>query len=104
MQIEKIEFEQVRYNPETGAFETLIKVYEQGLTYTYPTSVTETLYADFDVIARRLTEAAAKAHRAKVPALRASRPATSADYQARVAEILSQGALRPGNGNARIAA
>ncbi|QYX56916.1 hypothetical protein K1T73_00400 [Roseovarius sp. SCSIO 43702] len=104
MQIEKIEFDQVRYNPEVGAFETLIRVREEGRTYSYPTSVTATLYEEFDVIARRLTERAAKAHRAKVPGLHASRPTTSADYQARVAEILADGTIWPRRGGPRIAA
>jgi len=104
MQIDKIEFDQVRYNPEFSAFETLIRIHDQGRTYTYPTSVKATVYAEFGDIARRLSESAARAHADKYPGLHMTAPATDTDYQARVAEILASGAMSGGATDPRLAA
>ncbi|MFU1478477.1 hypothetical protein ACM25N_12530 [Roseovarius sp. C7] len=104
MQIEKIEFDQVRYNPENGAFEALVKIHEDGISYSYPTQATAPLTAEFDVVTRRLHEAAARAHRDNLPALRSRHATTSAEYQARVAEILANGTLWPPTNGSRIAA
>jgi len=104
MQIEKIEFDQVRYNPELSAFETLIRIHDQGRTYTYPTSVKATVFAEFGDITRRLSESAARSHADKYPGLRMSAPATDTDYEARVAEILASGAMSAVATDPRVAA
>lgn len=73
MKIATIQFDDVRYNPERGAFEALVRLYDDGQTYSYPSHVCAPLHADFRVIARGLTEAARRAHRGKSPGLRSLR-------------------------------
>ncbi|SEK80451.1 hypothetical protein [Roseovarius nanhaiticus] len=63
MKIEKIQFDNVRYNPEIGAFETLVKIHDQGQTFSYPASVTAPLHAEYGLIVRGLAQAARKAHK-----------------------------------------
>lgn len=104
MQIEKIQFDQVRYNPETGAFEALVKIHEDGMTYSYPTQATAPLTADYDVVARRLYDGAARAHLDNLPAMRSRRATTSAEYQERVAQILASGTLSLPTGTPPLAA
>ena len=104
MQIEKIQFDQVRYNPETGAFEALVKIHEDGITYSYPTQATAPLTAEYDVVVRRLHDAAARAHSDNLPAMRSRRATTRAEYQTRVAQILASGTLSLPSGSPRIAA
>ena len=55
MKIDKIQFDKVRYNPETGAFETLVKIHDAGETFSYPASVTAPLHAEYGLIVRGLT-------------------------------------------------
>lgn len=73
MKIARIQFGDVRYNPERGAFETLVRIYDDGQTYSYPSHVCAPLNAEFRVIARGLSEAARLAHGAKKPVLRSLR-------------------------------
>ncbi|MEX1234301.1 MAG: hypothetical protein WEB56_04860 [Roseovarius sp.] len=63
MKIEKIQFDNVRYNPEIGAFETLVKIHDHGQTYSYPAQVAAPLHAEYGIIARGLAQAASKAHK-----------------------------------------
>lgn len=63
MKIEKIQFDDVRYNPEIGAFETLVKIHDQGQTFSYPASVAAPLHAEYGLIVRGLSQAARKAHK-----------------------------------------
>jgi len=79
MQIEKLKFDDVRYNPEFGAFEANVQVDEKGKRFFYPVSIRAPLNADFSVIARGLARKAAKAHRTPTGGLRLIRaegPAT----------------------------
>ena len=70
MQIEQIEFENVRYNPEREAFETLVKIHDGGRHYSYPAHVCAPLNAEFAFVARGLAQAARKAHKRANPELR----------------------------------
>ncbi|RKF13513.1 hypothetical protein D6850_14545 [Roseovarius spongiae] len=78
MYIEKIQFDNVRYNPETSAFETLVKISDGGQSYAYPVHVTASLYAEFGIIARGLAQKARALHRAHDPGLRLTRRADPA--------------------------
>lgn len=70
MKIDKISVDAVRYNPEFGAFETLVKIHDRGHTYSYPAQVTASLHVEMDVILRNLAQAAVQTHKAgrKAPA------------------------------------
>jgi hypothetical protein len=70
MQIEQIEFENVRYNPEREAFETLVKVYDGGLQFSYPAHFCAPLHAEFEFVTRGLVQAARAAHNRANPELR----------------------------------
>lgn len=78
MQIEKIQFEDIRYNPEIGAFETLVRVHDGTRDYSYPVHMTAPLHADYGIVTRGLAEAARRAHRRGKPALRLAHAAQSA--------------------------
>lgn len=64
MKIEQIQFDNVRYNPEHGAFETLVKIHEDGEAFSYPAQVAAPLHAEYGLVARGLAQSARKAHRA----------------------------------------
>lgn len=64
MKIEKINVESVRYNPEFGAFETLVRIDDRGETYSYPAQVVAALHVEMDVILRNLAQAAVRIHKA----------------------------------------
>lgn len=64
MKIEKIQFDNVHYNPERGAFESLVKIYDDGQSFSYPAEVAAPLHAEYGLIVRGLAQAARKAHRA----------------------------------------
>lgn len=70
MQIEQIEFENVRYNPEREAFETSVKIHDSGQHFSYPAHVYAPLNAEFAFVVRGLAQAARKAHTGADPALR----------------------------------
>ncbi|PVA10543.1 hypothetical protein DC366_06445 [Pelagivirga sediminicola] len=70
MKIEKIQFENVRYNPEHGAFETLVKIHDGGDVFSYPAQVAAPLYAEYGLIARGLMQAARNAHKAATGGIR----------------------------------
>lgn len=63
MKIEKIQTDNVRYNPAAEAFETLVKIEDRGQTYSYPARVAAPLHAEYGLIVRNLAQAARKAHR-----------------------------------------
>ncbi|MCQ0090965.1 hypothetical protein [Roseovarius sp. M141] len=63
MKIEEIRFDNVRYNPEFGAFEALVKIHDRGQTYSYPAQVTAPLHAEYGLIVRNLAQAAGRAHK-----------------------------------------
>jgi hypothetical protein len=65
MKIEKIRFDNVRYNPEFGAFETLVKIHDHGQIYSYPAQVTAPLHAEYGLIARSLAQSASRAHKSE---------------------------------------
>ena len=70
MQIEQIEFDNVRYNPERGAFETLVKLHDGEQHFSYPAHVYAPLNAEFAFVVRGLEQAARKAHKRTNPELR----------------------------------
>ncbi len=63
MKIDKIQFENVRYNPEFGAFESLVKIHDQGETFSYPAQVAAPLHAEYAIIVRGLMQAARNTHK-----------------------------------------
>lgn len=63
MLIEKLGFDDVRYNPELSAFEALVQIREEGEIYSYPVHMLAPLHAEFNIIARGLTDKALRAHR-----------------------------------------
>ncbi len=82
MQIEKIQFEDIRYNPEISAFETLIRIHDGAQGYSYPVHVTAPLHADYGIVTRGLAEAGRRAHRHGKPALRLTHAAQPAHAKA----------------------
>ncbi|WP_371226087.1 hypothetical protein [Roseovarius sp. 2305UL8-3] len=62
MNIQKLKFADIRYNPEISAFETRVTIHENGVAYVYPVHLCAALTAEFPVIARGLTEKAHKMH------------------------------------------
>ncbi len=65
MKIEKIRFDNVRYNPEFGAFETLVKIHDRGQTYSYPAQVAAPLHAEPGLILRSLAQDASRVHKSR---------------------------------------
>ncbi|QEW28678.1 hypothetical protein [Roseovarius indicus] len=63
MLIEKLGFDDVRYNPELSAFEALVQIREEGEVYSYPVHMLAPLNAEFDVIAKGLSDKALRIHR-----------------------------------------
>lgn len=63
MQVEKLALEDIRYNPELGAFEAAVQIRENGESFSYPAYLLAPLHADFELIARGLTQKALRAHR-----------------------------------------
>ena len=93
MKIEKIQFENVRYNPELIAFETLVRIEENGRTFSYPVHVPAPLHAEYGLIIRRLAQAASSAHGEKQPGLRiahAADPATQAPQPVQQTSLLER--------------
>ena len=64
----------IRYNPELGAFEALVRIFDAGEVYAYPVYLRAPLNAEFDVIARGLTQKARRAHRSPATDLRLVQP------------------------------
>lgn len=93
MQIEKIEFDSVRYNPERAGFEALVNVRDQGETYSYAVHVAAPLHADYTLLTRHLARTAATLHRARHSVMRTVRPTSMPSYQARVDRILAENAM-----------
>jgi len=73
MQTDKIQFDDIRYNPERGAFEALVRLHDGGEVFSYPTHVHAPLHAEYEIIARGLTLAARDMHHRKSPTLRSHR-------------------------------
>jgi hypothetical protein len=53
----------VRYNPETGSYETLAEIAHDGLRFAYPVDLPAPMTADFEYVMRRLRARALDAHR-----------------------------------------
>ncbi len=70
MQTEKLQIADIRYNPERAGFEALVTVHENGYATHYPAYLSAPLEADFDMIARGLTNKALAAHRSRRPGMR----------------------------------
>ena len=73
MEVEKIAFEAVRYNPEIEGFEASVRIREGMLSFIYPVVVKASLNADFDRIARSLKVKAMALHKMENVALRSFR-------------------------------
>lgn len=70
MQTEKLELDQIHYNPERAAFEALVRIHDDGETLSYPVHVAAPLHADFALIARGLTRKAKVLHQSRQGGLR----------------------------------
>ncbi|MET4128982.1 hypothetical protein [Roseovarius sp. MBR-6] len=53
----------VRYNPETGSYETLAEITDHGARHAYPVDLPAPMTASFDYVMRRLRARALAAHR-----------------------------------------
>lgn len=62
MKRDKLHFSEIRYNPEFNAFEARATLHDAGIAYVYPVQVLAPLTADFDRIARLLSEKTHKMH------------------------------------------
>jgi hypothetical protein len=72
MQIEKLEFDAIRYNPELEAFEAAVRIHESGHIFRYPVHLKAPLNAEYAFIARGLTHKASLRHTHKAHDLRSS--------------------------------
>ncbi len=78
MQTDKIQFSDLRYNPERSAFEAIVRIHDRGISYEYPAHVCAPLEAEFDQIAHGLVENAQRAHRSGRAGLRMRKAAAPA--------------------------
>jgi len=72
MQIEKLEFDAIRYNPEFEAFEAAVRIYDSGHIFRYPVHLNAPLNAEYALVARGLTQKASLRHTQKAHDLRSS--------------------------------
>lgn len=63
MDIQKIQFSDIRYTPEFSAFETRVRIHENGIAYVYPARFCAPLNAEFKRIAKGLANDARRQHR-----------------------------------------
>ena len=75
MQIEKLHLDDIRYNPENGAFEALVHIHDADARISYPVDLKAPLTAEFAHIAHGLSTKAAEAHRNQTARLRSRRVA-----------------------------
>lgn len=80
MQVEKLALQDIRYNPELGAFEAAVQIRENGESFSYPAHLMAPLHADFELVARGLTQKALSAHRHNDTGLRMRNTATPQVY------------------------
>ncbi|MFN3210317.1 MAG: hypothetical protein ACE369_15180 [Roseovarius sp.] len=74
MQIEKLEFDAIRYNPELEAFEAAVRIHDSGHIFRYPVHLRAPLNAEYALIARGLTQKASLRHTQKHHDMRSSMP------------------------------
>lgn len=79
MQIEKLEFDAIRYNPELQGFEAAVRIFDGGHIFRYPTFITAPLNADTALVARGLVQKATTKHSGKSHMLRSFRPEFAQD-------------------------
>ncbi len=82
MQIEKLEFDAIRYNPELESFEAAVRIHDSGHVYRYPVHLRAPLNAEYALIARGLTQKASLRHASKGHQLRSSLPQSAQDSAA----------------------
>lgn len=63
MHTEALRFTEIRYNPESAAFEARVALHDNGTVYIYPVHLRAPLNADFNVLARGLADKAKRMHR-----------------------------------------
>lgn len=73
MQSRPLNLGDIRYNPEQGAFEATIRLFDQGEVFAYPVQFRAPLTAGFKPVARGLMRKAQKAHASARPGLRMRR-------------------------------
>ena len=70
MTVDILNLGDIRYNPEQAAFETLVRILDDGDVFSYPVQLRAPLQADFDIIAHGLTQKARHAHEAPISGMR----------------------------------
>lgn len=73
MQTDTLKCETIRYNPEIGAFETVVELHEAGGVYAYPVHLPGPLTADYAWVTNGLLERARAIHRTGRSGLRMRR-------------------------------
>ncbi len=76
MQHQKLQLENIRYNPEQSAYEARARVYDNGDVFDYPVHVCAPLNAEFSHVTRSLSQKARDAHSAPQGTLRLRRART----------------------------
>lgn len=70
MRIEQLHFDQIRYNPEAEGFEARVTLHDHGIAFHYAAFMPAPLTAEFDHIARGLSDRAIATHRSARPGMR----------------------------------
>ena len=93
MRIESLNIQNVRFNPEEGAFEALVGLTESGQSYSYPVQVKAPLNAEYGFVTKRLANRAKAMHRhAPVRRMRLRRASVPAEVSPRP-DLARDGAL-----------
>jgi hypothetical protein len=70
METRKLTLDEIRYNPERGAFEAQVRIRQGDDWFSYPAQVCAPLHADYAHVMRGLVADAETAHRGKRAGLR----------------------------------
>lgn len=89
METRKLTLDEIRYNPERGAFEAQVRIRQGDDWFSYPAQVCAPLHADYALVMRGLVADAESAHRRKRAGLRLRLAAGNAASAARASTLLS---------------
>ena len=88
METRKLTLDEIRYNPERGAFEAQVRIRQGDDWFSYPAQVSAPLHADYAHVMRGLVEDAEAAHRGKGAGLRLRLAAGNAASAARASTMV----------------
>ena len=88
METRKLTLDEIRYNPERGAFEAQVRIRQGDDWFSYPAQVCAPLHADYALVMRGLVADAEAAHRGKRAGLRLRLAAGNAASAARASTML----------------